>query len=144
MREIKFRAYIKSLKWLVPAERISFDCNTVEVDLSAGQGDTAEYKFDEIELVQYTGRQDKNSKEIYEGDIIPYHFDKSVLGIVKYGQYINSFGEGKYAEHMGFYVDWTSEKYKRVLQKDLDYWIKVSEVIGNIYENPFERGEKIV
>ena len=32
MREILFRAYIKTLKWIVPVERINFDCETVEAD----------------------------------------------------------------------------------------------------------------
>jgi len=71
IREIKFRAFIKNLKWMVPVEMIDFSSRTVEVDLSDGNGDTSEYGFDEIELMQFTGLKDKNgSKEVYEGDIV--------------------------------------------------------------------------
>ena len=70
MREIKFRAYIKSLQWLLPIERICFDCETVEIDLTDGNGDTAEYDFKEVELMQFTGRHDINEKPVYEGDLV--------------------------------------------------------------------------
>jgi YopX protein. len=72
MRKIKFMAYIKSLGWLVAVERICFDCNTVEVDLTNGQGDTCEYDFDEVILIQYTGLNDCNDSEIFEGHLLDF------------------------------------------------------------------------
>jgi len=85
-------------------------------------------------VCQYTGLTDKEGKKIFEGDIIPYHFNKSLIGIVRYGEYSNPFNEDGHGGHIGFYVDWGKEKDKT--RADLGYWIKVSEVIGNIFDKP--------
>ena len=125
MREIKFRAYIKKLKWLVPVERINFDCKTIEVDLSEGNGDISEYDFDEVELMQYTGLKDKNNKLIYEGDIIKY-FNSEENGIF----------EVKY-DCCRFYGLWIEASFPDLFT-DLFYLgsSKELQIIGNIYENP--------
>ena len=119
MREIKFRAYIYKLERMEKVEQINFDIDNVEVNLS-DSGDYWEYGFDEIELMQFTGRRDdsKSKVEIYEGDILEvksaYH-EIEFTGVVKYQN--SSFcivndGFTGYA--------W------------IDYNVKV---IGNIYEN---------
>jgi uncharacterized phage protein (TIGR01671 family) len=135
MREIKFRAYIKILKWIVPVARINFDCKTVEVDLTDGNGDIAEYGFDEIILMQYTGLKDKNGVEIYEGDVIKTTLGGSVLA-VKIGE---CFPEPvkKYCLHYGIkkhtvYCLHAYDKQGEYLFEDN----RAFEVIGNIYDNP--------
>ena len=85
-----------------------------------------------VELMQSTGAIGKKRKEIFEGDIFSYHFDEKKVGIVKYGEYRNTMGDDSHGGHIGFYVDWNDDNY---LRKDLAYWVKVSEVIGNIYQN---------
>lgn len=119
-REIKFRAYIKSLQWLLPVERICFDCGTVEIDLTGGNGDTAEYEFDECELMQFTGLYDKNKKEIYTGDIIRYSTDP--FGQKGTFTYSVIFEQGQF----------------RTEKSSLWAVHLVCEVIGNIYENVLE------
>lgn len=86
-------------------------------------------------MMQYTGRTDKNGVEIYEGDLIPYMFNAKKLGVVKYGEYQN-ICDDEFSGHIGFYVEWQDKQLRSMNRKDLGYWIKVSSVVGNIYENP--------
>lgn len=84
-------------------------------------------------LCQFTGLCDKNGNKIWENDIIKYHFGE-IYAPIKYGYYQNCFDSQK-AEHVGFYVDWTGDKY---LRKDLGYWIDMvyAMPVGNVFDNP--------
>ena len=107
-REIKFRAWggrkmplgIDSAQIFEPFGLKNFPGDLVETDWSA--------------IMQYTGCEDRNGKEIYEGDIVITPDRKQ--------PYTIEFGGGK------FYLDGKEEG------EDLTdpLWIKV---IGNIYEN---------
>lgn len=57
MREIKFRAWEKNLEEMIPVYDINFKKRMINTD-------SPWRFFDEIELMQYTGLKDKNSKEI--------------------------------------------------------------------------------
>jgi uncharacterized phage protein (TIGR01671 family) len=73
-----------------------------------------------LDVMQYTGVKDKNGKEIYEGDIIKW---KDHIFIVKYFEKIGAFG-------FAFIADDGVEDFYDLSISDL------SEVIGNIHENP--------
>ena len=125
MRDIKFRAFIKSLKWMLFVENINFSVETVEVDLSSGWGDYSEYDFDEVEIMQYTGLKDKNGKEIYDGDIAKIRKARGVT--IDYGFFEIT---GQVFCHNGSYYIGGQDVLLSSM-KPLDI-----EVIGNIFENP--------
>lgn len=82
---------------------------------------------------QYTGKTDKNGKNVFTDDIVTCGFD-NLRGIVRFGEYSNPTADDY---HIGFYIEW-EEEYRDNLRKDLGYWMKVEnfKVIGNIYDNP--------
>lgn len=117
MRELKFKALIKNLGWVVDVKRIYFDEKYVEVIMSDEIGDTAIYDFDEIELKQYSGITSSTGHEIYEGDV--FEIEKySLTGTVRYGSY-----QDNSQCIIGFYVDFDGDA-KDYYRKDLGYWAK--------------------
>lgn len=102
-------------------------------------------KLVDIETMgQYTERKDKNSKKIFEGDIVDWYGE---LLIIKYGEYIttrasNVIGENfKDVKTFGWYGE-IQREYKKGQGIDLSI-ICYGEVVGNIYDNPELLGENI-
>lgn len=146
---LKFRAWMKSLKWMCEVTNISFDCEFVDI---CQKGDTERYtemsvEFDFIELMQSTGLKDKNGQEIFEGDILKFndewneychegYVDGSVEGVnyveaVK-GEACFEFGKTRYPESSLFIRMEDEHLSFAELVKDKDFEF---EIIGNIYEN---------
>lgn len=122
----KFRAWDKKFKEMVQVDAIVFEEQAIIVTYKNGniaKGDVKEYV-----LMQSTGLHDKNSKEIFEGDIIRYNID--VIDIKRHptlGFYTVLDGRE------GFFGDGMSIDD---FEEDVKEFSKTAEIIGNIYENP--------
>jgi uncharacterized phage protein (TIGR01671 family) len=140
MREIKFRAWQKSIRGLDTGGMmwqsnetfkdyvVGFDGSVYEkfVDNFAGESfDNYRDVSDNFVVMQYTGLKDKNGREIYEGDIVRYKLGGDwIVGDVRYDA--DSARYVKRAEKAGSSWDY----------KDLASYASITQVIGNIYEDP--------
>lgn len=127
-REIKFRAWFdkdskdhpRILKYSYLEYNVEIDEKGNVLDIEGGWDIQARFN---IPLMQYVGLEDKNGKEIYEGDIVTS------------SDYINGkviFGDNYSAYPGSFIVD---TKNNQVLFSDYFMDGYDIEVIGNIYEN---------
>lgn len=121
MREIKFRAWLKEDKKMVNVETMDFTDKSIQY-LKKSEINNAyilrRESFVDVELMQYTGLEDKNGKEIYEGDIVVLNnIENDNMCIVRY-------------EHSSYRLEGWS------LREDLsNVEDRFLEVVGNIYES---------
>lgn len=132
MRDIKFKIYFKdeegfmtkpiTIEDLLHEDWIDFENEEGTFSLPLKDFRFFYGKNENYEIMQYTGLKDKNGKEIYEGDVVKVFTNKEWrIGIIIY-------------EHSGFTIDVTNNK-------ELEYGRtsiieNLTEVIGNIYDNP--------
>lgn len=124
MRTIKFRAWDKSDSRMLPVTEPEEQGKREYYPFEVAIG-FSHWKKEDIILMQWTGLQDKNGNEIYEGDIL-----KTPCAALK-DQFNYTYVE--YRNDIAAYVKRTSDTraYTR-----LEIRIGEVEVIGNIYENP--------
>jgi hypothetical protein len=134
MREIKFRAWDKITKRIYNVRMIDFDANGkpdwirlidwVQISEDTWDYDFPEKRFDEYELMQYTGLKDKNGKEIFEGDILQFEFEgENILTCpVSWEKNLSMWKCGI--------------SLVTILPEDLFVENTTYEIVGNIYENP--------
>ena len=121
----KFRAWDRLTGKMFPVGII--DCSIQAVYIEEPNGLDSCRNFDEIELMQSTGLEDKNGREIYEGDIVKYKYKKCTFtDIATYSKFYAFFGLKDDTGDLICSFDWLLEN----VGKD------GFEVIGNIYENP--------
>ena len=121
MREIKFRAWDKKQKKMIPVTGIDFEFPQVD-----------EYgvlhPMVDVILIQFTGLHDKNGKEIYEGDIA-----NITLGLIAKGGYTERGVMEFNKESAQFSFLCKDSLFEEPQERPDAFTI---EVIGNIYENP--------
>ena len=127
MREVKFRAWDKS----------NGITNCFCIHSSGKVAYTNNEWLDDKDkpvIMQYTGLQDENDKEIYEGDIVEH---RGVGYTVVWNDGASNIGEhnDKWGDQLGWYLNRETN-----VEGCYDEWLDMSsdmiyEVIGNIYEN---------
>jgi uncharacterized phage protein (TIGR01671 family) len=119
MRKHEYRAWEKNLKEIIPVHNIDFDKKMINIDI-------AWRRFDEIELMEYTGLKDKNGIEIYESDICKVNTFKGIC-----------IGEVVFRKGCFWVLFEEFNTVKNVLDPLHDNSKGTNfEVIGNIYQNP--------
>ncbi len=114
MREIMFRGLTKARKWVYGYLTAHIRDCTEKYYIQTK--DENVYEAIPESVGQFTGRKDKNGKEIYEGDIFKAPHD---------------FGPG------GFSVRTASVAFHPEDGYQWNYWkLDELEIIGNIHENP--------
>ena len=137
MREVKFRAFLKGKKKMLPVTYLTLsdeESEQVGVADCNNEGCVLCDDYEKVELMQFTGLKDKNGREIYEGDIIAYldSYDRSSESGYNFEEFMNK-GEIVFNDEYG--------RFDVTNRSDINYFdfcecVNEYEVIGNIYENP--------
>ena len=128
----KFRAWDKKTETIQEIESISFKEKKLVIEQQSIAWFNSDYirNFDDIELMQSTGLEDKNGVEIFEGDVV-------LVSVQNGFDYLNNKKT----------VVQKSEFHSGLICKSLDIGMEYRvfkrneagyeyEVIGNKYENP--------
>lgn len=124
MREIKFRAWDSELKQMITEGMILVNgkliTNKIRTEEPFQKGQLI---YPDWELMQFTGLQDKNGKNIYEGDIVRIQHPHDVGG-----DFMNTLGRVFWYEGAFYHGNQNGRPPKRM-------W-EYCEVVGNVFENP--------
>lgn len=127
----KFRAWDKRDKEIYLVDEINWDRGEIQY---IGDAITFQRLADEVELMLSTNTVDKNSDEIFEGDVLQIDFIKA---IVRFGQYRYYDNAGKdVLTGNGFYLECLNVMDPDCISPYETDILDKAEIIGNIYENP--------
>lgn len=139
MRQINFRGKdLKTGEWRYGDLEIGRKTKIVRIHTYHEDGEYCQqYIVDENTVGQFTGLQDKNGREIYEGDIVhktETTYKMSCIGSVIYKNDEAKFVlhvTDKYREyHLSFVKDFQSQDGNATVPCHNEY-----EVIGNVYDD---------
>lgn len=156
-REIKFRAWDNTEKEMLYPGNMYMIGNPFDmIWVANGDQDYMHNNDNETQFVpmQFTGLKDKNGKEIYEGDIVKFHYfyvngghglgviecEHELTGIVKWQTF--SFGlDAIKGEHWKGYTGYSdgegcSNFIDLSAMNESSVHEESFEVVGNIYEHP--------
>lgn len=137
MAELKYRAWDKKLQMMLDIFLIDFK-KRVLVGEHWKFGETNFMSFDEIDLMQSTGRKDASENEIFAGDIL-----KITDKVKNKGSWLEIVS---YDEEKAMFVIEEVNKYHKFLPTPLydlfDTDLFIVEIVGNIYEQPELVGNK--
>ncbi|WBY90955.1 YopX family protein [Enterococcus casseliflavus] len=117
----KFRAWDIKYKMMMRVNQIDFEKKTVWLEADNGDHEnrhTLTREFKDVILLQSTGLKDKNSVEIYCGDVVEWLEHRGVVEFVLNNQQTMIIGASGYITDLDYSTDFNTE------------------VIGNIHENP--------
>jgi len=163
MRQIKFRAWCESNKEMYYPDGIYefwIDNNSIGFYPRYDKDELHHFNTNpsesekEILAMQFTGLHDKNGKEIYEGDIVKFHYfymsygenmgaqesEHELIGVVEWQNYGYGLSAIK-GEHWKGYTGYSdgegsSDFLHLVIMSESSVHEESFEVIGNIYEHP--------
>ena len=137
MREIKFRAWSKNKNKFVNV--VGFDLIKNTARLNCGLNIYCDVSLDNLDIDLFTGKKDKNRKEIYEGDII-CSVEDDYMYVIDNILPLSRFAWIDYSHPIGI-----KEANGEILTSNgirenySDDWVsnpEFYEVIGNIHNNP--------
>lgn len=138
--ELKFRAFDKHINKMICTgfsiigEVTVFGGLESFIHETPVEGVTGLERLLNLDITQFTGLKDPTGKEIYAGDVFEDVFTSKNRGVVTFGEYTHCFDDKRLSDfgaHVGFYVKFNVPQPR----KDLKYWAKNKEIIGNIYEH---------
>lgn len=133
MREIKFRGKTKDGEWVY-----GYVDATTYKDLVVIHSEATTYEVLPETVGQYTGSEDEDGVEIFEGDIVGVHeipFDLSAIGVVIYypesARFLIREQNKEYPRDFSFRKHDTYKDGYCTVECESDF-----HVLGNVHDNP--------